>query len=285
MKWSIFDEKSRAPGNPVVLWIPEKAVLFFIIYRITCFLFRGFLWIHWPCQFAISYMATWSLFEPLWKPCSKRKAIPKQLCASQMHGGGYQHFVLLLASWRATGDGCPRHYFPLSANSCYNTTPFCFCFTVVYKLPHASSPEHISVVFTVAVGRRGRPSVAERGLNLIWIPRNDSSNVVLSLGFQRRLIRVDLPAEMVSQEALRDHPSPRREEFVRVCRDAAYGHRWVTAAWARHLMPAEGIWPRHHETIVSDDVCFARQRNRLCDVLIKRAASAVVKYTSVLSPM
>lgn len=39
--------------------------------------------------------------------------------------------------------------------------------------------------------------------------RNDSSNVVFSLGFQRGVIGVDLPAGMVSPEAVRDHPSSR----------------------------------------------------------------------------
>lgn len=72
--------------------------------------------------------------------------------------------MLLLAGHRWW---CDSDYFSLSASSWDNTPLFCFYFTIIYKLPNASSPEHISFLFTVSDRRPGQSFVADRAV--IWI--------------------------------------------------------------------------------------------------------------------
>lgn len=103
-------------------------------------------------------------FETFWNPCFKRKLITKQSTLSQMYSREYRGSVLLLAGHRWW---CDSDYFPLSATSWDNTPLFCFYFTIIYKLPNASSPEHISFLFTVSDRRPDQSFVTDRAV--IWI--------------------------------------------------------------------------------------------------------------------
>lgn len=118
---------------------------FFIIYSIclSCPVFRGFFWNHWPRQFVIApRSAVPASAEPLFHQC----------------------FVLLL---EATGDARDPDEFPLGASWCFNAPLFRFYFRVVSKLPNTSSPEHISVVFTGSDRRRGQSFGADGAV--FWI--------------------------------------------------------------------------------------------------------------------
>lgn len=73
-----------------------------------------------------------------------------------MYSREYQGSLLLLAGHRWWCDN-----FCLSASSWDNTPLFCFYFTIINRLCNASSPEHISVLFTVSNRRPSQSFGAE----------------------------------------------------------------------------------------------------------------------------
>lgn len=114
---------------------------------------------------------------------------------------------------------------------------------------------------------------------------NDLSNHVSWLGFQRHLICVDLPTEMVSPGELWDHPSYQQEQFIRLHSDAANRHRWVTAACGYTWYQFRGfdwgimrwLWVMMcvHETVEQTVLCINKERWISCGEIYECHISCV----------
>lgn len=164
-------------------------------------------------------------------------------------------------------------------------TRFRFYFSVVYKLPNASSPEHISLVFTGRDARRGRSFelcfefsrtphwLKEWFITCCFVARLSASRCRCGSTCWNGVTRSCAGSSIISMGAILTSLS-----WCSSQTQVGHGSLGATpdATWEDSFDGALRWLPAV--------MCVLRDGGTDCDVLIKRVASAVVKYTSASSP-